>query len=187
MPFRLSLRDNHSHMVGSCDELDADIGCPVCSTCGYRTDPFFTNPRFVLKQKRYDISSCYDGAIIVSDLFVRLCVNLKCANLVFTELPKAKGFFHLKCLNPIVLDYDRMGTRRERLCRECRIFRDFVEVDRIYFAEGENLDANDLRLSDRWYGSNNEALHLILVGDDFASAAKAHGIKGVDTYRRFDA
>lgn len=82
--FELQVRDNHSYMVGSCDRLFAGTGCPSCPVCGYRTDPDFTAPGFVLRQKR-DVSCCYDGAIIVSARLRDLALAHGNDHLVFAD------------------------------------------------------------------------------------------------------
>lgn len=107
--YHLSLKGNGAHMIGSCDEVDPASGVPTCVTCGYRTDPDFTNPGFRMRRRRLDISCCYDGAVIVSDRFRTLYASLGGSNLRFVDLPKAPGFHHLTCITPIALDYAAMG------------------------------------------------------------------------------
>lgn len=184
MPFELDVSDNHSWMVGSADRLDPNSGCPACAVCGYRTDPEFTAKNFVLRQKRYDISCCYDGAIIVSDAFRQLCVGLAVEHLRFDVLATAPGFFHLKCSAPIPLDYEAMGTEAGRLCSACGLFRDVVGYDRIVMRNGAVVAAHGLAFSDRWFGSNNAAIPLILAGDRLVEALRAAKLKGVASYKQ---
>lgn len=182
MPFALDVHDNHSWMVGSADRLDPLSDCPACAVCGYRTDPDFTASNFVLRQQRYDISCCYDGAIIVSEAFRRLCDKLAVEHLRFEPLASQSGFFHLKCSAPVPLDYEAMGTEADRLCSACGWFRDFVGYDRIVLRRGNVMAENVLAFSDRRFGSNNEATPLILAGDGFAAALRAAKLKGVSSF-----
>ena len=122
MLYHLRLKGNGAHMIGSCDEVDPASGVPTCATCGYRTDPDFTNPGFRMRRRRLDLSCCYDGAVIVSDRFRALYATLGGSNLRFVDLPKAPGFHHLTCITPVALDYAAMGTQCLRLCAGCGLW-----------------------------------------------------------------
>jgi len=187
MLFQLYVHDNHSNMVGSCDRLDPGSGCPACSTCGYRIDPDFTAENFKLKQKRYDISCCYDGAVVVSQKFREVCTSVGATNLVFTPLSATPMFFHLKCSAPVALDYEAMGTERKRLCSACGRYRDVTGFSHIVLQPSESLPAYGLAFSDRYFGSNNEAIPLIIAGEKFVNAAKAEKLKGIAAYEPINA
>jgi hypothetical protein len=174
-------------MVGSCDRLDPKSGCPACSTCGYRTDPDFTAANFKLKQKRYDISCCYDGAVIVSIRFREFCTSTGTSGLAFVPLLGIPGFFHLKCNSPVRLDYQAMETEHGRYCSSCGQYRDFVGYSRVVLQSSTALPATGLAFSDRYFGSNNEAIPLLIAGDSFTAAAKATRISGIARYSRIDA
>ena len=162
-------------MVGSCDHLDPLSGCSSCACCGYRTDPECTNPSFLLRTKRYDISCCYDGAIIVSERFKDVCRSLNNSHLTFTQLPSAAGFYHLKCSIPVALNYESMGTVRSDLCPECMRYRNVIGYSHIALQDGACMASSDLRFSDWYFGSNNEASPLLIVGAAFTESAKATG------------
>jgi hypothetical protein len=187
VPYLLFLRDNHSWMVGSSDRLFPASACPACSVCGYRTDVDFTSSNFVLRQKRYDLSCCYDGAVIVSAAFQELCVTLGVASLVFEPLHAAPGFSHLKCSSLASLDYDAMGTERKRYCTACNRFRDFVGFSRIVVRPGSMVPSGGLAFSDERFGSNNEAAPLVLVGDVFFEKLLTAKLTGIESHERFDA
>lgn len=142
--YHLSLKGNGAHMIGSCDEVDPASGVPTCVTCGYRTDPDFTNPGFRMRRRRLDISCCYDGAVIVSDRFRTLYASLGGSNLRFVDLPKAPGFHHLTCITPIALDYAAMGTQCLRLCSGCGRHLDVVGCGTLVLAPGALLAGNEL-------------------------------------------
>ncbi|MDM0037487.1 hypothetical protein QTH89_13765 [Variovorax sp. J22G21] len=179
MLFHLFAHDNHSWMVGSTDRIHPESGCPVCPKCGYRIDRDFTARNFSLRQKRYDISCCYDGAVIVSTRFKELCASMGADRLAFTSLEANPGFFHLKCTDPVALDYDAMGTARTRFCPECGIFRDFTGYGRIVLLGDPTISATELVFSDGRFGSNNESIPLLIAGGEFASAFKAAQFKGI--------
>jgi hypothetical protein len=183
MLHELQLRDNHSYMVGSCDVLDPKSGCPACSECGYRTDPDYTSPSFLLRQKR-DASCCYDGAVIVSARFRDLAVLSGNDQLVFTALPRAPGYFHLKSARPLVLDLDAMGTERKRLCPACGLYRD-VHGHALVLAAGQALGPRGLNLSHAYFGSNNEAAPMVIAGEDFVAECRALKMTGIDAFEAF--
>ena len=181
MLFQLSPKDNNSYMVGSCDRVDPASGVPVCGTCGYRTSPDFTSPIFRLQKKIFDISSCYDGAVIVSDRFVALYESLGGSNMSFLALPAAPGFYHLKCDSSVPLDYSAMGTRFMRPCADCGRYLDTVGYTHIALRPGADVADNDMAFSDIYFGSNNEASPLMLCGAGLAAALRTSGLTGIDS------
>lgn len=180
--FQLHPKDNGSYMVGSCDRINEASGVPTCATCGYRTVPDFTSSAFRLPKQRFDVSCCYDGAIIVSDRFRILYHSLGGSNMIFASLPATAGFFHLKCSNPISLNYTAMGTRRSRPCRGCDRYLDVVGYTHVALEPSADLLDNELAFSDWYFGSNNEASPLMLCGHGFASAMQSSGLTGVDSF-----
>lgn len=177
-------KDNDSYMVGSCDRVDPSSGVSICDTCGYRTDPEFTNPAFRLRKKNLDISCCYDGAVIVSERFRLLYRELGGANMHFVTLPTAPGFYHLKCIQATSLDYAAMGTKRLRLCSGCGRYLDVIGYDQIAITPGAAFPENELSFADWYFGSNNEASALILCGAGLAEAIRLSGVTGVDSYEQ---
>ena len=186
-PSHLCLYDNHSYMVGSCDHLAPESGCPACPTCGYRVDPNFTADNFSLKRKNYDISRCYDGAVIVSRKFKELCGSVGAKHLVFTPVTADETFFHLKCSAPVALNYEAMGTERSRYCSTCGLHRDFVGYSSIVLREPDAMPENALAFSDRTFGSNNEANPLVIAGKEFVAAIRANKLTGVASYEAINA
>jgi hypothetical protein len=186
MIFELHMLDNDSWMVGSCDELDPKAGCPFCPVCGFRTDQQYTAPSFILRKKKYDVSCCYDGAVIVSQRFRRLCAKFDTRGIEFIPLPNAPGFFHLKCVEPVRMNYRAMGTEFLRKCRACGFYRDVIVVTQPTLAPGETVSTRAIRFGDKYFGSNNEAIPMILVGEELFDAmekARFIGIDSVSTVR----
>lgn len=181
MLFHIAPKDNGSYMVGSCDRIDPASGVPTCPVCGYRTDPDFTNPEFRLRKRRFDLSCCYDGAVIVSDSFRVLYQSLGGSNMRFIRLPAASGFYHLKCSQPLCLDYSTMGTQRLRPCAGCGRHLDVVGYSHVALQPSAHLADNELAFSDWYFGSNNEAIPLILCGADLAVTLQSSGLTGIDS------
>ena len=181
MLFHIVLKDNNSYMIGSCDRVDPVSGVPICGTCGYRTDPEFTSPAFQLRKKHFDFSSCYDGAVIVSERFQVLYHSLGGSNMHFVNLSAASGFYHLKCSQTISLNYSAMGTRRLRPCSRCGRYLDVVGYSHVAPQPEARLSDNELAFSDWYFGSNNEASPLILCGAGLAAALRSSGISGIDS------
>ena len=181
MIFQLSLKDNDSQMVGSCDQIDPVSGVPVCGTCGYRIDPDYTSPTFRLRKKRFDISCCYDGAVIVSSHFRGLYQSLGGSSMRFEPLQTTPNFYHLKCERPIALDYVAMGTRQTRLCTGCDRYLDTFGHSGIALQSGTHIEDKDMVFSDLYFGSNNEASPLILCGQALLEAFQLSGVTGIDS------
>jgi hypothetical protein len=181
MNFELHMLDNGSHMVGSCDELDPQAGCPSCPRCGYRTDKQFTATNFVLRSKRFDISCCYDGAIIASSRFKRVCERFDTRAVQFVPLIRENDFFHLRSLKPVKMDYKAMGTRFERKCRACGLFRDVIGVSEPTLASGQRVSRKAIVMADEYFGSNNEAIPMLIVGGELFEALDRGGVTGLDS------
>ncbi|WP_430388774.1 hypothetical protein [Dyella sp. 20L07] len=182
MIFHITPKDNDSYMAGSCDRVDPSCGVPTCDTCGYRTDLDFTSPLFKLRKKHLDVSCCYDGAVIVSERFRQLYGSLGGSNMHFVSLPAAAGFYHLKCIQTISLDYEAMGTQRSRPCSGCNRYLDIIGYKGISLHPEANLADNELAFSNWYFGSNNEASALVLCGSSLAMALRSSGFTGVDSY-----
>ena len=182
MLFHLSVKDNGSHMIGSCDEGCPTTGVPTCLVCGYRTDPDYTNPAFKLRRKSFDISCCYDGTIIVSDRFRALYQSLGGSNMRFDRLPAAPGFYHLKCNRPLLLDYLAMSTERGRSCIGCRRHLDVFGYSHVVLDARAHLPDEELAFSDLYFGSNNEASPLMVCGEALAETLRCAGLSGIDSY-----
>ena len=175
----LSMVDNHSHMVGSCQVLHPESGCPACPACGWRIDPDYTDPAFRLRQNR-DISTCYDGAIIVSQRFRDLAASFGNAHLVYTPLPRAPGKFHLKSARPLVFDLSTGHVRRAEHCAACDLYRS-VHGNTPPLAAGQGLPANGVNLSDFCFGSYNEAQRMLVADEGFVLAFRATKMTGLNS------
>ncbi|MCH6485329.1 hypothetical protein MMG85_17390 [Pseudoxanthomonas sp. LH2527] len=169
-------------MTGSCDRVDEASGVPTCGTCGYRTALDFTSAMFRLRKRYFDVSCCYDGAIIVSDRFRVVYQSLGGSNMHFGSLPATPGFYHLKCSKPVPLDYAAMGTTRSRLCGGCGRYLDVVGCTRIILGSSVDFPENELGFSDWHFGSNNEANPIVLCGAVLASAMQSFGLTGIDSF-----
>lgn len=179
--YTIHVQDNRSHMAGSCDVLDPAAGCPACPACGFRTDPDFTAPNFRLRSKRYDLSCCYDGAIIASQRFREACERIGAhGRLRFVPLPGAPGFFHLMGAVPVVLDDAAMGTGLHRLCSTCNRYADRVGFLHPVLQPGQGVLAHELAFSAQRYGSHNEAIPVLLAGERLVEMLRVEAITGID-------
>lgn len=104
-----------------------------------------------------------------------VCLSLGNSHLLSTDLLNKAGFYHLKCPSPVALDHEFMGTLRSDLCLDCARFRNVIGCSQIVLQHGACVATTDLRFSDWYFGSNNEASPLLIVGAAFTESAKATG------------
>jgi hypothetical protein len=110
------------------------------------------------------------------------CRSLGSEQLIFADLPRAPGFHHLKCSNPVALDVRAMGTVRSRWCPGCERYREVIGCSRIVLQQGASVASMELRLSDGYFGSNNEASRLLIAGTGFMESARGAGLTGIDSH-----
>lgn len=58
---------------------------------------------------------------------------------------------------------------------------DIVGCSHIVLGRGACLADNELAFSDRYFGSNNEAIPLLLCGESLAAALGSAGLAGIDS------
>lgn len=168
-------------MVGSCDVLDPAASCSACPSCGFRSDANYTAPNFRLRSTRYDLSCCYDGTIISSQLFREACQCIGADNrLRFVVLPRAPGFLHMVGAVPVASD-DGHGhgvagsVPHMQSVREPHGFRYAV------LRPGQGVRAHELAFSEQRYRSHNEAIALLLAGQRFMEMLRDEANMGIDS------
>jgi hypothetical protein len=81
-----------------------------CSVCNYRRDLLAYNPNYVLQKADADVSTTYDGFLIVSGAFRKFCVEQGYRELVFGEFLQDKRHYDFNVKRSVKFDAVRRGT-----------------------------------------------------------------------------
>ncbi len=166
--------DNDTHMFKG----DTKAGFRKCEKCGYRVAPIVTNPAYVPRKTRHDLTSTYDGQWIVTEAFKSLCEREGYPGLDFLPFENDARHFHLVPRRQVKFDSARRKTRFERLCKTCNRYESVVGATPAYLRRRGPLPAGVFR-SDLAFASGDEKSPLLLVGEgtrDKIVAARLEGI-----------
>jgi hypothetical protein len=166
----LGAPDNGSFM------LVEDSLAPRCSSCGLVADLGWINPRFDLRDKRFDASYTYDGYLIVSE---RFRVVADAAGGRYIELPSIPGFYSLVVDRVVPFDSARRGTIFERPCEECGRFYVVAGATPAFLLVDGPL-SDDFFRTDVEFGTGDEQTSLIALGAELAATLRAADLAGVD-------
>jgi hypothetical protein len=126
LAFVLSPPENGTYMWP--DRRNAPPGI-ICSACTQRIDYDQINPNYKLPKKRYDISTIYDGGVLVSKRFRAFMEAHVASGLEFKVLPRTNGYFLMECKNvkrvipPRTIHFDEW-------CAYCKQYRSVWGIER---------------------------------------------------------
>ena len=172
--------DNGRHMCGTADRLlhDKVSGIPYCKKCGFKTDPFFINPRF-RGPKIYDVSYTYDNYAIVSLRFKELCLRFGITGAVFIDLPNDKESFVLKSDEIVQYDWARVGTRFENYCDLCESYGAISGVKPAFLC---HKPSRDIAMTDILFGSGNERFPLLVISERLRDLMISERMRGSEFF-----
>lgn len=171
--YRLSYQFNGTDMFRDNSSL------PKCNGCGYRLDFSPTNPKYVLRGTKRDISATYDGQTIVSKAFKEFCERNKYSGLEFRPFENDPSHFHFIVNRQVKFDAKRRGVRFENLCPQCGNYESVVGGKPAYLIIAEPLVDGFFR-SDLLFASGNEKHPLTLVGIETKTKLKAAKLRGLE-------
>jgi hypothetical protein len=170
--YYLGVADSKSHMFRN------DATLEKCPTCGYRLDFFAHNPRYRLRQDRYDLCATYDGQLVGSLAFKRFCEAEDYEGLQFLEFDTDELHFHVILENVVPFDAVRRKTRFEKLCGTCGNYESVVGVTPAYLKVKSPL-ADAIYRTDLLFASGNEKRPAKFVGIETKSKIEVAGLRGV--------
>ncbi len=161
-------------------------GAPVpgvrrCSTCGALlakgTEPL---RGLVIKKRRFDISSTYDGVTVVSEAFRAAYDAGGLSGLRFVRLPDDSAFFSIQAKDIVAFDSERRGTRFMKQCPVCGQFESVVGATPVYLRKGNTIHDLGFGRTDLELGSDDGKSPLLLCGPSAGRALKTAKLKGLD-------
>jgi len=109
--YHMSIHDDGTHMLGpDTYRVPRDAGYydwrfgidgaphpATCPICGRKTDPDYINPQFRVRRRKRDLTSTYDGFVLVSARFREFCESNNWHHDVqFARLPADGNYFAFK-------------------------------------------------------------------------------------------
>ena len=159
----------------------ARSGVHRCEACGdllSKWDEPLTG--VVVKKRKYDIGSTYDGVTLVSQRFKTVYESSNLSGLVFRQLPDDPAFFAIRAMRSVEFDAERRKTRFINPCRKCGRFESVVGATPVYLKAGSEIGLREFVHTDLEFGSNDEKGPLLLCGAFAAEALEKAGLKGLD-------
>lgn len=156
-------------------------GSHRCIECGELLDKWGeTLTGLVLKKRRYDISSTYDGVQLVSGAFRSAYEEAGLAGLEFRPLPDDPPFFAIRPTRAVAFDAERRGTRFSAPCPRCGIHKDVTGATPIFLRPGSNIKENEFVRTDLEFGSDDEKSPIMICGEIAARTLSDAKLRGLD-------
>jgi hypothetical protein len=158
-------------------------GIRRCDACGALLGKWEEAPAgLVIKKRRYDIASTYDGVLVGSRRFKTTYEDGKLRGLVFRQLPDDVSFFAIWAERAVPFDADRRKTRFINPCSVCGHFESVVGATPVYLKSGALINAQELVRTDLEFGSDDEKSPLLICGEIAARTCSFAKLKGVDLW-----
>jgi hypothetical protein len=115
-------------------------------------------------RRRCDISTTYDGVLVVSERFRAFCAENVLTGAIFVPLPDDPGFFRLDSKNIVEFDAERAGTRFINRCDVCGQFESVVGTRPFFLKPGSAIPDMGFARTDLEFASGDEKGPEILCG-----------------------
>lgn len=160
---------------------DTRPGVQRCEACGEllnKWDDPLTG--LVVKKRKYDISSTYDGVVVVSMRFKTTYETALLSGLSFRQLPDDPAFFAINAGRIVEFDAERRNTRFVKPCNICNHFESVIGATPVYLKNGVTIGIREFVRTDLEFGSDDEKQPLILCGGGAADTLRSAKLKGLD-------
>lgn len=127
---------------------------------------------------RYDVSSSYDGVVVVSRRFRDVYESAGLTGLEFT--PLTGDYFALRATNTVAFDSVRRGTRFINKCDECGQYEAVVGAAPAFLLDGEAISEQTFARTDLEFGSGDEKAPVFVCGSHAAEVLRRAKLKGMD-------
>lgn len=167
-------QDNDSYMLYDAPHLTR------CSTCGELLKRPHLIPDFKLN-KKFDVSSTYDGYTIVSKRFVDEWHHNGGTGLVFNQLPADPDYFTVEANKEVEFDSVRRKTRFEDFKPCCNRFKSIAGATPAIIKNANmTLSKTQAFQTDVLFGSGDEKHPLIIIPTSIGIALKKAKLSGLD-------
>lgn len=152
----------------------------ICTVCGQRIDYNAINPNYRPPRSYYDLSSVYDGDILVSPKLRSFLEERKLPGLRFVEIPSSKRYFFLQTSNVLKL-IPPSSAKREEFCSACNQHRSVWgnQPNRARYEGVEEPIRTGVFFSDIKVGYYPQMGPLLIIGVDTWQAMLAAKFKGL--------
>jgi hypothetical protein len=152
-----------------------------CETCGELTSKWDeTLLGLVIKKRKWDISTTYDGVTIATHRFKSIYHSHDLSGLVFRQLPDDRDFFAINALKVVEFDAERRMTRFINPCPQCGHYESVVGATPVFLKEGSDFEPKEFVRTDLEFGSIDEKHPLLICGEFAAKTLSDAKLKGLD-------
>jgi hypothetical protein len=151
-----------------------------CPKCGELLDKW-NEPLhgFVVKKRRLDLSSTYDGVAVASEKFRVTYVKHKLTGLKFIALPDDPAFFQVQAKAIVKFDFKSGGTEFENQCPKCKRFESVTGADPVRLLRGGTIPGRGFVRTDLEFGGGDEKSPRLLCGIKAGQVLKAAKLRGL--------
>jgi hypothetical protein len=178
--FSVSGNDNNSFFFENQSILEK------CSKCGLiiNWDKLieYSANTFEIKNKSYNLSTCWDGPTLVSDRFIDIYKRNKLKGLFFLSLPKSPGFSLIKYIE--ILSYDYSYNSNIYLKDKCNLCTQWYEVSKIWPIKIKDDDEQKMHINtfyrtDLEFGEAVRRTPIMIATENIPFAFKQAKIKDI--------
>lgn len=133
-----------------------------------------------LKIRTMDVSSTYDGAVIVSEKFKKVYSENHWTGLEFRALPGEHGFYLIVGIEIFRFDRVRRKTIFSDQCEICGEYRQVAGSFPVFFMDPNEIPHKGFARSDIEFGSNQEKHSLLICSASVGKMLENQNLEGLD-------
>lgn len=152
--------------------------CPKCGDLLAKSEEPLIG--VVIKKRRYDIATTYDGVIVVSRAFKNAYEDNELTGLVFRHLPDDLDFWEIQATKIVRFDSERGKPRFLKKCHECGHYKEILRPMGIVLEPGTKIGNREFVRTDIQFGSGDAKKPSILCGTEAGRVLEEAKLKGLD-------
>lgn len=155
-------------------------GARRCKACGHLLAKW-DEPLdgLVIKKRQYDISTTYDGVVVVSERFASLWKRHAFHGLSFHPLPDDPTFAAIHAMRSVRFDAERRGVRFGKKCNVCGHYDSVLGPIPVILKRGSRISEKECVQTDVEFGSGDQMNPKLLCGELAAQTLAAAKLKGL--------
>ena len=151
--------------------------CTVCRELLSKWDESLQG--LVIRKRKYDISTTYDGLSVASSRFKKVYTENKLTGLVYRQLPDDPEFFGVFSDQTVHFDAQRRGTKFGPVCPQCGRHFHVTGADPVMLKAGVNIPDLGFVRTDLEFGTGDEKHYLLLCGRKAGAILGKAKLKGL--------